>query len=59
VRRLTGGPAPWVGRSGVGDLETFLDRRGRPGQGARLEDAKAPSRVVEMAERDAFEDRAA
>ena len=59
VRRLTGGPAPWTRRSGVGDLETFLDRRDRPGQGERLEDAKAPSLVVEMAERDAFEDRAA
>lgn len=59
VRRLTGGPAPLARRSDVGDLETFLDRRDRPGQGERLEDAKAPSRVVEMAERDAFEDRAA
>lgn len=59
VRRLTGGPAPLAHRSGVGDLEIFLDRRDRPGQGERLEDAKAPSRVVEMAERDAFEDRAA
>ncbi|MEQ9314701.1 MAG: helix-turn-helix domain-containing protein [Henriciella sp.] len=59
VRRLTGGPTPLARRLGVGDLETFLDRRSRPGQGERLEDAKAPSRVVEMAERDAFEDRAA
>ncbi len=59
VRRLTGGPAPLARRSGVGDLETFLDRRDRPGQGERFEDAKAPSRVVEMAEREAFEDRAA
>jgi hypothetical protein len=59
VRRLTGGPAPLAHRSGVGDLETFLDRRDRPGQGERVEDAKAPSRVVEMAERDAFGDRAA
>jgi hypothetical protein len=46
-------------RSGVGDLATFLDRRDRPGQVERLEDAKAPSRMVEMAEREAFEDRAA
>jgi hypothetical protein len=59
VRRLTGGPAPLTRRSGVGDLETFLDRRDRPGQGERYDDAKAPSRVVEMAEREAFEDRAA
>ena len=59
VRRLTGGPAPLARRSGVGDLENFLDRRDRPGQGERLEDAKAPSRVAEKAERDAFEDRAA
>ena len=59
VRRLTGGPAPVARRSGVGDLETFLDRRDRPGQGERLEEAKAPSRMVEMAEREAFEDRAA
>lgn len=59
VRRLTGGPAPLMRRSGVGDLETFLDRRDRPGHGERFEDANAPSRVVEMAEREAFEDRAA
>jgi hypothetical protein len=59
VRRLTGGPAPLARRSGVDGLETFLDRRARPGQGERFEDAKAPSRMVEMAERDAFEDRAA
>lgn len=59
VRRLTGVPAPLARGSGVGDLETFLDRRDRPGQGERLEDAKAPSRVVEMTEREAFEDRAA
>jgi hypothetical protein len=59
VRRLTGGPAPLTLRSGVGDLATFLDRRDRPGQEERFEDAKAPSRVVEMAEREAFEDRAA
>ena len=59
VRRLTGGPAPLARRSGVGDLETFLDRRNCTGQGERFEDAKAPSRVVEMAEREAFEDRVA
>lgn len=61
VRRLTGGPAPLAGRRAVdlGHLETFLDRRDRPGQGERFEDSKAPSRVVEMAEREAFEDRAA
>ncbi|MCC1482683.1 helix-turn-helix domain-containing protein, partial [Roseibaca sp. Y0-43] len=59
VRRLTGGPAPLARRSGVGDLETFLDRRARPGQGERLDEAKAPSRMVEMAEREAFDDRAA
>lgn len=59
VRRLTGGPAPLARPSCVGDLETFLDRRARPGQGERLDEAKAPSRMVEMAEREAFEDRAA
>ena len=59
VRRLTGGPAPLARRSGVGDLETFLDRRDRPGQGERFDNVQAPSRVVEMAEREAFEDRAA
>ncbi|WP_230383161.1 helix-turn-helix domain-containing protein [Paracoccus shanxieyensis] len=59
VRRLTGGPAPLTLRSGVRDLATFLDRRDRPGQGERFEEAKAPSRVVEMAEREAFEDRVA
>lgn len=59
VRRLTGGPAPLARRSGVGDLETFLDRRDRPGQGERLGDPKVPSRMVEMAEREAFQDRAA
>jgi hypothetical protein len=59
VRRLTGGPAPLTLRSGVGDIETFLDRRDRPGQGERFGDAKAPFRVLEMAEREAFEDRAA
>ena len=59
VRRLIGGPAPLARGSGVGDLETFLDRRDRPGQGERVEDAKAPLRVVEMAERDAFGNRAA
>ena len=41
VRRLTGGPAPLMRRSGVGDLETFLDRRDRPGHGERFEDTNA------------------
>lgn len=61
VRRLTGGPAPLAGRRAVdlGHLETFLDRRDRPWQGEHFEDTKVPSRMVEMAERDAFEDRAA
>lgn len=59
VRRLTGGPAPLARQSGVGDLETFLDRRDRPGQGERFDDVQAPSRVVEIAEREAFTDRAA
>lgn len=59
VRRLTGGPAPLARRSGVGDLETFLDRRDRPGQGKRLRDPRVPPRMVEMAERGAFRDRAA
>ena len=43
-----------VGRRVWATSETFLDRRGRPGMGAP-EDAKAPSRVVEMAELRAFE----
>jgi len=59
VRRLTGGPAPLTLRSGVSDLATFLDRRESPRRGERFEDTKAPSRVVEMSEREAFEDRAA
>ncbi|MBW7057805.1 hypothetical protein KY389_14115 [Paracoccus bogoriensis] len=59
VRRLTGGPAPLARRSGVGDLETFLDRRDRPGQGERLRDPRVSPRMVEMAERGAFQDRAA
>lgn len=59
VRRLTGGPAPLARRSGVGELETFLDRRDRTGQGERFEEDKAPFRVLEMAERGAFEQRAA
>ena len=59
VRRLTGGPAPLASRLGVGGLETFLDRRDRPGQGRRFEEDKAPSHVLEMAEREAFEQRAA
>lgn len=59
VRRLSGGPAPLARRSGVGDLETFLDRRDRTGQGERFEEDKAPFRVLEMAERGAFEQRAA
>ena len=33
--------------------------RDSPRQGERFEDTKAPSRVVEMSEREAFEDRAA
>jgi len=59
VRRLTGGPAPLARRSSLGDLETFLDRRDRPGQGERFDYVQAPSRVVEIAEREAFADRAA
>ena len=59
VRRLSGGPALLTLRSGTDDLEAFLDRRDRPGQGERFERAKASSRVVEMAEREAFDDRAA
>jgi hypothetical protein len=59
VRRLSGGPPPLTRRSSVGELETFLDRRDRPGQAERFEEAKAPSRVIEMAEREAFEYRAA
>lgn len=59
VRRLSGGLALLTLRPGTDDLETFLDRRDRPGQRERLEEAKASSRVVDMAEREAFEDRAA
>ena len=59
VRRLAGGPAPLALKSEVVDLETFLDRRGQPGQGERFEEARTPSRVIEMAEREAFENRAA
>jgi len=59
VRRLTGGPAPLTLRSGVGGLETFLDRRDRPGQGERFEEDKAPFRVLEMVGREVFADRAA
>ena len=59
VRRLAGGPAPLALKSDVVDLETFLDRRGQPGQGDRFEEPGAPSRLIEMAEREAFENRAA
>ena len=59
VRRLTGGPAPLTVRSCVGDLEAFLDRRHRSGQGERFDEAKVPSRLREMAEREDFADRAA
>jgi hypothetical protein len=59
VRRRTGGPALLTLRPRVGDLETFLDRRDRPGQGERFEDAKAPSRGLEIAEREAVVHRAA
>jgi hypothetical protein len=59
VRRLSGGPAPLTLRSGVSDLEAFLDRRDSPGGGPRFEGAKAPSHFAEMAEREAFEHRAA
>ena len=58
VRRLAGGPAPLVLKSDVVELETFLDRRSQPGQGERFEDAKAPSRVTEIAEHETFENRA-
>ena len=54
VRRLVGGPAPLMLQSGVAELETFLDRRSQPGQGERFEDAKAPSRVTEIAEHETF-----
>jgi hypothetical protein len=59
VRRLTGGPAPPALQSGVVCLETFLDRHSQPGQGERFEDARALSRMIEMAERETFENRAA
>jgi hypothetical protein len=59
VRRLAGGPAPLTPKSDLVDLETFLDRRSQPGQGERFEDAGASSRMIEMAERETFENRAA
>lgn len=59
VRRLAGGPAPSVRQSGVVDLETFLDRRRQPGQGERFEDDGASSCMIEIAERETFENRAA
>lgn len=59
VRRLTGRAAPLTLRSDVGDLETFLERRDRPEQGERFDGVKAPSRVLAMAKREAFVDRAA
>jgi hypothetical protein len=59
VRRLAGGPAPLTLKSDLVDLETFLDRRSQPGQGERFEDAGASSRMIEMAERETFENRAA
>lgn len=59
VRRLVGGPAPSVRQSGVVDLETFLDRRSQPGQGECFEDDGAPSCMIEIAERETFENRAA
>lgn len=59
VRRLAGGPAPLALKSDLVDLETFLDRRSQPGQGERFEDAGTPSRIIEMAEREMFENRAA
>jgi len=59
VRRLAGGPELIGLRSGVADLEAFLDRRDRPGQGERFEETKAPARVIEMMDREAFENRAA
>lgn len=58
VRRLAGGPGPVVTGLGVADLEAFLDRRDRPGQGERLEDTGAPIRIQEMQDREAFESRA-
>lgn len=58
VRRLAGGPGP-IGGSGVADLEAFLDRRDRPGHRERFDEAKVPSRVQDMMDREAFEHRAA
>ncbi|MFC2981884.1 helix-turn-helix domain-containing protein [Roseicyclus marinus] len=59
VRRLAGGPGPFGAGLGVADLEAFLDRRDRPGQGERFEDTKVPARIQDMADREAFENRAA
>ena len=59
VRRLAGGPAPLTLKSDLVDLETFLDRRSQPGQGERFEDAGASFRMIEMAAREMFENRAA
>ena len=59
VRRLAGGPGPLGHRSTVADLEAFLDRRDRPGQGESLKDTGAPIRMQELENREAFETRAA
>jgi hypothetical protein len=59
VRRLAGGPGPLGVGQGVADLEAFLDRRDRPGQGESLKDTGAPIRMQEMEDREAFENRAA
>lgn len=59
VRRLTGGPGPLGAGLGVADLEAFLDRRDRPGQGESLKNTGAPIRMQEMEDREAFENRAA
>jgi hypothetical protein len=59
VRRLAGGPGPLGAGRGVADLEAFLDRRDRPGQGESLKDTGAPIRMQEMEDREAFESRAA
>lgn len=59
VRRLAGGPGPLGVGLVVADLEAFLDRRDRPGQGESLKDTGAPIRIQEMEGREAFESRAA
>jgi hypothetical protein len=59
VRRLADGPGPLGAGQCVADIEAFLDRRDRPGQGEGFKNTGAPIRMHEMEDREAFENRAA